>query len=89
MNDSNIGVYYKLSDYAGLWRRIIIFVTDTIVLYILLMIVSTMSENTNDSYGYWYLGYIVFILNYLTLMKSSRFRTLGYRITKTKIVTLD
>lgn len=83
------GVYFAEQDNVGTWKRLGILVVDGIILFIALTImgtiyVATSSHFSNASYQILCIG-ISWL--YLVPLKRSRYRTIGYRIFRAKIVT--
>jgi uncharacterized RDD family membrane protein YckC len=88
-------VFYEMSDCAGFFRRIAATVVDLAVLlafivaYYAILVAFDPSEIADGKAEDWFA--IVFIgvaFLYLTVLKRSRFRTLGYRLTGLRIVDL-
>ncbi|MFK7778755.1 MAG: RDD family protein [Gimesia sp.] len=83
------GVYYASEDYIGLSRRALILVVDFVVLYAIyygsayLCIVMT-----NDLTHTYFLYYYLFVWFYLTILKASKLRTVGYWLANARIVNL-
>ncbi len=94
MNNTDTGVIFKDSDYASFFIRAIIIFID-IVFLILLLIPSVFLDDFLYQ-GYYVDDYVVtkyvfsiVPLFYLTVLKSSKFGTLGQKITKTKILHIN
>ncbi len=84
------GVYYARGDYAGILRRLVIFVADSAIilgcgLAVLVLLDPTVTELA-PPVAVLSVGLVMW--GYLAVLKRSRFRTLGYRLADTKIVTL-
>jgi uncharacterized RDD family membrane protein YckC len=84
------GVYFAPADYIGFGPRLVILAVDSVVLLVTLMLLTAI----------WFIGFgggdamlfYVFCLVtwlYLVPLKRSRFRTLGYRLTGSRLVTLQ
>lgn len=87
------GIYYSRDDYAGLMRRMIIFLVDGIVLLVIFLILSTIfsaifKEDERALYIALILTCLLSAHLYLAVLKSSKIRTLGYILTGVKIVNL-
>ncbi len=90
--DNNVGVYYDHKNYAGLLRRILIAIIDTLVITLFTILVLYITEYFFiDENRYITVNLNLFIFNslfYLVFMKRSKFRTIGYILTGVKIVDL-
>lgn len=88
------GVYFAPADYVGLRRRLVIFVVDGAVLVGLMFVIAFLSlfvfeDYSEDSSGerlFWIWYSCVWL--YLTVIKASPIRTVGYWVTGTRILTL-
>ena len=87
------GVVYKDEDYAGFIRRIFIMVLDLAIALLVIGIgfwlddlLHESSEYYDSSYCFYASLFVVYL--YLTLLKSSRFGSIGQRLTNTKIETI-
>ena len=87
------GVYYDPRDYAGLVKRVVILLIDMAVLLLtwvgvwcLWIVACPELENPPEIY-LWVMG--AFTYGYLSVLKPSRFRTVGYRVAGVKIVDLQ
>ena len=92
------GVYYKKIAYAGLVRRLIVIVIDSIlligfgILLWLLLLFFAWDADTGDftwnpSVLFW-VAWLATVWVYLAVLKPSKWRTVGYRLTGLKIVTI-
>src|SRR5215831_1901459 len=82
---TNMGVYYRWSDYAPLWRRFLIDLVDIAVIAPLFLVALAATQALDRALAYWVpVAYLYFVP-----LKRSRFRTLGYRLGGTRIVGLD
>jgi uncharacterized RDD family membrane protein YckC len=83
------GVYFAPDDYVGLMRRIVILLVDLAVLIGVYLVIDTlftpMSDDQNDLFVFMYL---LFAWAYLTVIKASNIRTVGYWLTGSKILNL-
>ena len=92
-NDLGRGVKYADDAYLGLFPRLLLIVTDTVVALIIIIIGFSsdiwLIENTFN-YDSYYSTYTSLLLTYLylTTIKTAKFGTLGQLITKSKIVTI-
>ena len=84
------GVYYGADQYVGFGRRFAIFLIDGIVLFAALVAASTAWIFAFDveHFGMLCLADAVLAWAYLVPLKRSRLRTLGYRLTRARLVTL-
>jgi len=82
------GVYYETSDYAGIVRRIVIMIIDSIFLGIIFDISYSAAQLVNVMDGHVILGFLALTYIYLVLLKRSKYRTIAYRIVDAKIVDL-
>jgi uncharacterized RDD family membrane protein YckC len=88
----DIGIYYEPKDYAGLLKRSITWIIDIVVLgtsftilwFILYFTIS--EEIVAIKIAFWTFFLITYI--YLSILKPSKFRTIGYLATGIKIVDL-
>jgi len=78
-------VYFAATDYAGFWRRGFVEIVDLGVMLILLVVVTTILFNTLATGGLLLCWAAVAYL-YFVIVKHSRFRTLGYRLGRVRIV---
>ena len=87
------GVYFRSEDYAGFWRRLLVDVVDFVVFGAfcigLATVMASILPQDEDRMYLISLGCTVAGNLYFVLLKRSRFRTLGYRAGKVKIVGLD
>ena len=84
-----VGVYFAPDDYVGIMRRIAILLIDLAVLIIVYVLFAVLLipivGNRNGSMGLLYFGVV---WAYLTMLKSSRIRTVGYRLMGARIINL-
>ncbi|NEQ52646.1 MAG: RDD family protein [Leptolyngbya sp. SIO3F4] len=84
-----MGVYFSPDDYVGITRRIVILGIDLAVLitvYVLFaVLLIPIAGERSGSVGLLYIG---FVWAYLTVLKSSRLRTVGYRLMGARIINL-
>jgi len=92
-NEFGWGVIYKDEDYAGIFRRLVILLLDFSVI-VSLMYGGILFDEWNfdnsatyDNYYFYYLMIVVAFL-YLTVIKTSKFGTLGQLVTKTRVETI-
>ncbi|MEM1227338.1 MAG: RDD family protein [Planctomycetota bacterium] len=89
------GVFFQQSDYGGLVRRCLAMLIDSIVLYVTAMVIwAVLVMLLWDPQTGW-VPYPLFLALwgavawvYLTVVKRSRWRTIGYRLTGLRIVSL-
>ena len=94
--DSSLGegVYYDYDAYASFLRRLSVTVIDVVVLLLTGVILGVAleallwdPENGGEPGAISFCAWIVIVWLYLTVIKRSRWRTLGYRLLGLKIVT--
>jgi uncharacterized RDD family membrane protein YckC len=92
------GVYYAAEDSIGVVRRIVIILIDLTVIILagitlaaaLTFLSMQVTERTAGRVAlFGLLLYPVLVIAYLTVIKASRLRTIGYRMTGTKIVDVN
>ena len=98
------GVYYDSHGYASLVRRVSIEAIDILVVILLTFVISITAGTillpisasaTDDATSQRALGrvfiitFVVVSILYFVVLKASRFRTLGYKLTGADIVTLE
>ena len=93
-NSLGYGAYYRIEDYPGTVRRIVVFLLDSaflltigIALWIAILTISANIDPTHDPSGAFFLVWISSIWLYLVPLKRSRFRTFAYRVLGLMIVT--
>ena len=91
--EAEFGVYFRREDYASFWLRVLVDVIDLLIfgaiclmLTLPVMLIFTLSKSS--------LNLILLIVatvavSYFVVLKRSRFRTLGYRAGRIRIVGLD
>lgn len=84
------GVYFATGDYIGITRRMIILAIDLIVLVVVYAVLGVldMQINERELTDSLILGYLVFVWAYLTILKASPLRTVGYWVTGARILNL-
>ncbi|MCP3920959.1 MAG: RDD family protein [Desulfobacterales bacterium] len=91
IDDNDTGVFYEEDDYAGLLRRVFAAMIDLSVIItfstLFLVFIYSLNEKIPAKTNFIFLINISFI--YLTFLKRSSYRTLGYFITGIKIVNLS
>ena len=84
------GVYFLWSDYVGIARRVVIIIVDLAILVLVYALLSvillSVAEVPSSVFA---MLYLLFMWFYLTLLKSSKLRTVGYRLAKCKILSLS
>jgi len=93
-SDSSLGtgVYYAEDDYIGLGKRLLILVVDACVIAIALWVADTLWYSlppSDTTYTLLSWGLPVFAYVYLTVVKASTIRTLGYRLVGAKVLTFQ
>ena len=87
-----VGVCYNKKDYAGLFRRLIALIIDSIFIIVLSILVVRILNSLSSSFpginNFSYL-WVIFVILYFTIIKSSKIRTLGFWITGIRIVDLS
>ena len=78
-------VYFAPTDYAGFWRRGFVEIVDIGVMFVLIVIVTMMLVQTLAAGGL-LLCWALAAYAYFVIVKHSRFRTLGYRLGRVRIV---
>ncbi len=89
--DSSLGngVYFKKEDYIGLWKRLLILTVDSCVIMVVMWATDTLWDLLPyDPVVFMVLewGFPIFVLLYLTAIKASKIRTLGYRLVGAKVL---
>src|SRR5690349_18235971 len=89
-SDLGRGVYFARRDCAGLPRRLLIIVIDLLVIFPVGVLIQGVWDATNPEVASPIPGLIwmAFAYLYLTLLRRSRLRTLGYILAGVKIVNL-
>src|SRR5215471_3024981 len=92
MNAKN-GVYFRREDYAQFWVRVLVDVIDLVafgsICAALTIPVVMIFPPTKSTVNLILLTCVVVAFSYFVVLKRSRFRTLGYRLGRVKIVGLD
>ena len=83
------GVFYAPGDCIGILRRIVILIVDSVVLYAIYYASAYLCiALTNDLTDTYFLYYYLFVWAYLTILKASKLRTVGYWLANARIVNL-
>lgn len=85
------GVYFAFDDYIGIMRRIIIFMVDATVLLALLVAIEIVYVLLTDDFVSSTIPISVWsfsVWGYLTIVRASRIRTVGYWVTNARILNL-
>ena|SRR2546426_3436020 len=86
------GVYYSLTDYAGLGRRLLILLIDGPALFLALAVMAGTYATVAPAPGHAfqiYAAVMVFVIfGYLAILGRSRWGTLGYALTSVRVVNL-
>lgn len=91
MDNSNKGVYFAIEEYAGLIRRTLCLSIDLSFILLLLYLIDYTFDQILEYeflYGYAIFVWIIFSTLYFSIIKSSKFQTLGYRFLGLKIIDL-
>jgi uncharacterized RDD family membrane protein YckC len=87
------GVYFRREDYASFWVRVLVDLIDlaafTVVSVALTFAVLLIFRFDRTIFNVVLLIWLVLALSYFVILKRSRFRTLGYRVGRVRIVGLD
>lgn len=87
------GVYFKLEDYAPFWLRMLVDLIDLIVYGALcifvLAAVLLIGRLNRTAFNAIFLLWLTIAFSYFVVLKRSKFRTLGYRMGRLRIVNLD
>jgi uncharacterized RDD family membrane protein YckC len=78
-------VYFASSDYAGFWRRVLVEVADVFAIAFLLVLLTVILSSVLAEGGL-LLFWAATIYWYFVIAKHSRFRTIGYRLGRVRIV---
>jgi len=85
------GVFYRMADYIGVMRRLVIDIVDAAVAVFisvpLTIVVGAVAEGRGAVIGGMAVWVLVWFL-YFVILKGSRFRTIGYVLTGARIVNL-
>ena len=79
------GVFFAPDDYAGVGRRIVIVIVDSTVIVATLIALIFVLESAYgyislSAHSYCWASYAILVWAYLTVIKASRIRTVGYWI---------
>ncbi|RPH99193.1 MAG: RDD family protein [Calditrichaeota bacterium] len=85
------GVFFQTRDYGSIGRRFLAAIIDIMILVVVFFILSATGQLFSENWAVNLLifVFIVFTTVYLTWIKKSPLRTLGYRLAGIKIVTLQ
>ncbi len=91
MPDNNQGVVYSPHDYASFSLRLIIVIIDITAIVILTVLLSSFFSILRLEFNNFFIlgAYFLLPICYMTTVKTSRLRTLGYRVAGVKIVNLQ
>jgi uncharacterized RDD family membrane protein YckC len=88
-----LGVYYRREDYAPFWLRLLVDVIDLLAFgavgAALTVAVAIVIPVSRSMINLILLAWVATAFFYFVILKRSRFRTLGYRLGRIKIVGLD
>jgi len=86
------GVYYASEAYAGLTRRLLVIVVDVAamlaVAFLVAILYTLAGVDVQQQAAVFWITLFIIAWVYLALLKQSRIRTIGYRLTGTRIVDL-
>jgi uncharacterized RDD family membrane protein YckC len=83
------GVYYRAEDYIGFGPRILILIVDAIVLVAIMWLIAFGWGSMIGDYNRVFTGTLALVTwLYVVPLKRSAFRTIGYRLTGARLVTL-
>ncbi len=89
---SQTGVYYRQEDYAGFWKRCIAWLIDLTVILLFVglygYLVFSFIEDSSFAVKVSFSGSLLSAYAYLAILKSSRFKTLGFKVAHITIVDL-
>jgi uncharacterized RDD family membrane protein YckC len=84
-----MGVYFAINDYVGILRRLAILAIDLVVLFFVYLVVGVPYYIVvGELDGILGLLIAICVWFYLTVIKASKIRTVGYRLTGSRILTL-
>ena len=87
------GVYFRREDYASFWLRVLVDLIDLVTFGALcgalVIPVEVLFPPDRALLNLMVLMTVAIALSYFVILKRSRFRTLGYRLGRVKIVALD
>ena len=93
-NSLGSGAYYRMDDYAGFIRRLLVMFIDStilillgIALWVAILMVSWSIDPNYDPSASFFFAWLAIAWLYLVPLKRSRFRTIGYQLLGLKIVT--
>jgi uncharacterized RDD family membrane protein YckC len=88
-----LGVYFRREDYAPFWLRLLVDVIDLLAFgamcAALAVAVAIVIPVSRSMVNLILLAWLATAFSYFVILKRSRFRTLGYRLGRIKIVGLD
>ncbi len=86
MCKEEVGVTFRLDDYAKLWQRILADVVDVSFLFLsLVLAVAVLPEELTERVTILWIGFCAF---YLVVLKATSLRTIGYRVMKLRLIKL-
>lgn len=89
---SAVGVYFRRQDYAPFWIRFLVDLIDFVVFGIIcaaILVTADVVLPTSSLVNFTLLAWLATAFAYFVILKRSRFRTLGYRLGRVRIVGLD
>jgi uncharacterized RDD family membrane protein YckC len=82
------GVFYRMSDYAGIRVRLCIVAIDLVILWILIYLLSIVAESSEFLSGAFVSVCFILCYAYLAVLKSTPLGTIGYMLAGVKLVDL-
>jgi len=82
------GVFYRISDYAGIGRRLFIIVVDSMIVFGLLFLLSFVAEFSESVAGAFVLGCFLICYTYLAVLKATPLGTIGYMLAGVRLSDL-
>jgi uncharacterized RDD family membrane protein YckC len=86
---SKRGTYYAARDYAGLLRRLLMVLVDSVVLGLVFIILALISASAPVLARFFWLTYFATWYLYMAVLKSTSLGTIGYRVAGVRLVTLS
>jgi uncharacterized RDD family membrane protein YckC len=83
------GVFFRQEDYAGFWRRLAADAVDVALIILLLTAATSLFSEAEMPARVYTFVLLTICYVYLVLLKRSRVRTLGYILTRIRIVDLQ
>lgn len=89
-NEIEVGVYYRTEDYASFIRRIACIIIDGVILFMILFLLGIIYGifSYYVSFAIYFIFWAILATVYMTYIKASSFKTIGYIMLNLKIVDL-